>query len=240
MQVLIRDTELSHLLRAERALKGINQWDEVWDGIYVIPPTRDDEHQAIQARLVTALDLAVGWSGPGQVRAGVNVSDRIENWTHNYRCPDVAVFMQETGAQNCDSFWFGGPDFAVEIVTPEDSSRNKLGFYASVGVREFLIIDRAPWQLELYRLEAGRLVPAGTSVAASPEILHSQIVPLSFQLLQAAHGLRSPSHTTTVCSAGQSDHGRRSALPRRCRFEKGIGQSRLKFGSIRRCGLIGG
>jgi Uma2 family endonuclease len=180
--MLIRDPDWCERVIAERRSRGVDQWDEVWEGIYVVPPCLDDEHQAIQGRLVAILDLVIGFNGTGGVRAGVNVSDRAEDWTQNYRCPDVAVFLKGTKAQNKDTFWLGGPDFAVEIVSPEDSSRDKLGFYASVGVREFLVIDRAPWQLELYRLQAGRLQPAGTSVATSGEVLRSEVVPLSFRL----------------------------------------------------------
>jgi len=183
MTVLIRDPEMCDRLRSERQSTGLDRWDEVWEGVYVMAPLPNDEHQAIQAKLVGVLLAAVGWSGEADVRGGVNVSDRADDWTQNYRCPDVVAFLKGTKAQNKGAFWLGGPDFAVEIVSPEDSSRDKLGFYASVGVRELLVIDRAPWQLELYRLQAGRLQPAGTSVATSGEVLRSEVVPLSFRVV---------------------------------------------------------
>jgi Uma2 family endonuclease len=183
--MLIRDPDWCERVIAERRSRGIDQWDEVWEGMYVVPPCLDDEHHAIQARLVAILDLVMGFDGTGAVRAGVNVSDRADDWTQNYRCPDVVAFLKGTKAQNKGAFWLGGPDFAVEIVSPEDSSRDKLAFYASVGVRELLVIDRAPWQLELYRLQAGRLQPAGTSVATSGDVLRSEVVPLSFRLLSS-------------------------------------------------------
>ena len=183
MTVLIRDPEFGNRIRSERQSMGLDRWDEVWEGVYVMAPLPNDEHQFLQSRLNTILDLVVGLNGLGEVRAGVNVSDRVVEWMQNYRCPDLAVFLKGTAAQNHSTFWVGGPDFAVEIVSPEDSSRDKLSFYASVGVRELLIIDRAPWKLELYRLETGRLVLDGTSVAESSELLHSQVVPLSYQLI---------------------------------------------------------
>jgi Uma2 family endonuclease len=183
MTVLIRDPEMCDRLRSERQSTGLDRWDEVWEGVYVMAPLPNDEHQAIQAKLTGILLAAVGWSGDAEVRAGVNVSDRVDDWTQNYRCPDVAVFLKHTKSQNKDTFWLGGPDFAVEIVSPQDSSRDKLGFYASVGVRELLVIDRAPWQLELYRLQAGRLMLAGATLATSPDPLRSEVVPLSFRLI---------------------------------------------------------
>jgi Uma2 family endonuclease len=148
-----------------------------------MPPIANDEHQELQTALVTVLQIAIKWAGLGEVRAGVNVSDRKVDWEYNFRCPDVAVFMNATKAENCDTFWFGGPDFAVEIVSENDASRKKLGFYAKVGVRELLVIDRLPWRLELYRLDGDELVSVGTSASTAGELLRSQVIPLSFRLL---------------------------------------------------------
>lgn len=182
MAILIRERSIEERIRAERKAKGLDRWDEVWEGVYVMPPLPDDEHQEIQANLVAILQIAVGWSGLGDVRGGVNVSDRDQDWRDNFRCPDVVVFLKGTRAQNRGTYWLGGPDFAVEIVSPDDASRDKLDFYASVGVRELLIVDRAPWKLELYRLQGNVLVAAGSSSLPKGDTLRSEVVPLSFQL----------------------------------------------------------
>ena len=93
------------------------------------------------------------------------------------------MFNNDTRAKNCDTHWFGGADFTVEIVGPRDRSREKFDFYAKVGARELLLIDREPWSLELYRLANGTLSPAGRSVLWSSEMISSQVVPLSFKLI---------------------------------------------------------
>src|SRR4051812_16753222 len=165
MATLIREPALEQRVRAERKASGLDRWDEVWEGTYVMAPLPNDEHQDLQSELVTVLKLSVGWPGLGDVRGGVNVSDREIDWTQNFRCPDVVVFLKGTKAQNRDTFWLGGPDFAVEIVSPNDASRDKLAFYASVGVRELLIVDRDPWQLELFRLDGDALRVVGRSGA---------------------------------------------------------------------------
>jgi len=183
MSVLINDRELEEKLRAERQAKGLDRWDEVWEGVYVMPPMPNDEHQEIQAALIGILQHVIKWTGLGEVRGGVNISDREDDWRQNFRCPDVAVFLKGTSARNLQTFWLGGPDFAVEIVSPGDSAWDKLDFYASVGVGELLIIDRLPWKLELYRLNAGRSVEVGNSVSTSSELLQSGVVPLSFRLV---------------------------------------------------------
>ena len=183
MVVHVHDPLLEQQLKADRQLTGADRFDEVWEGIYMMAPLADDEHQELQARLTAVFQTAVGWSGLGLVRAGVNVSDRDEDWQFNYRCPDVVVFLPDTAAQNRSSHWVGGPDFAVEILSPYDRSRDKLAFYSDVSVRELLLVDRAPWALELYRLKKGRLVLEAKSTLADSEVLRSQLMPLSFRLV---------------------------------------------------------
>ena len=76
---------------------------------------------------------------------GCNVSDQPERWKRNYRCPDVAVFLPGNPAEDRGTHWYGGPDFAAEVHSRFDRSRKKFGFYAKVGVRELLLVDRHPW-----------------------------------------------------------------------------------------------
>ena len=76
-----------------------------------------------------------------------------------------------------------GPDFAVEILSEGDLARKKLDFYAKVGTREVLIIDRDSWALELYRLLDGKLELVGISTSENGEVLTSQVLPLTFRLV---------------------------------------------------------
>jgi Uma2 family endonuclease len=80
-------------------------------------------------------------------------------------------------------FWFGGPDFGIEIVSPDDRSRQKLGFYEKVGTRELLLIDRDPWRLELYRLTHGELSLVGASTPDDPQPLRSEVLGLTWRLV---------------------------------------------------------
>ena len=45
------------------------------------------------------------------------------------------------------------------------------------------LVDRKPWQLELYRLEGGELKLVGRSSLTDPALLKSQVVPTSFRLV---------------------------------------------------------
>src|SRR5262249_1480339 len=139
----------------------------VWEGVYVVPPMPNNEHQELIIPLAMAIDVATGSRPQDRLFPGVNVSDRVVDWTHNYRCPDVALFFAGNPAKDCVTHWCGGPDFLIEILSPGDIAHDKLPFYASVKVREVLIIDRDPWRLELYQLQGGQLVEVGRTDMAS-------------------------------------------------------------------------
>jgi Uma2 family endonuclease len=146
-------------------------------------PMANDEHQDLVAGITTALRIAVQSAGMGLIRPGVNISDQQDDWTSNYRCPDVVAFLNDTQAENRETHWYGGPDFAVEIISPNDRAREKLEFYAKVNTLELLIVDRDPWALELYRMQDKKLVLAGKSTLDDSAVLSSDVVPLSWQLI---------------------------------------------------------
>ncbi|CAN5905918.1 hypothetical protein BH23PLA1_BH23PLA1_22960 [soil metagenome] len=189
MATMILDPELAERLKRERQESGGDRYDEVWEGVYVMSLLANDEHQEVVGGLASVFQIVIAWPGLGESRPGVNVSDRSEDWTHNYRCPDIAVFLKNTTARNLDTHWLGGPDFAVEITSRGDRSRDKIPFYAAVDTRELLIVDRFPWKLELYRLEEGALGLVATSTPEESEPLLSAVLPLSFRL-QSAEGRR--------------------------------------------------
>jgi Uma2 family endonuclease len=180
MTMMVLDAAEERRLKKERALSGADRFDEVWEGVYMMAPLANNEHQVLATRLGVVYQIVLPWNDENVVLVGVNVSDREKNWKHNYRCPDVAVFLKGTSARDCGTHWFGGPDFAVEVVSRNDRSWDKLGFYASVGVRELLILDRKPWRLELYRLKDGELRLVGTSTIKQPNAVASQVLPLTF------------------------------------------------------------
>jgi Uma2 family endonuclease len=182
MVAIITDPEMEQELIERRRAMGVDQFDEVWDGVYVMSPSADNEHQSLATRLANVLGAVIETPGLGTVYAGVNVSDQRRDWRTNYRCPDVAVFLNGTKAVNRRSHWYGGPDFAIEVVSRYDRSLEKLPFYASVGTRELLLIDRDPWSLTLYRLHDGSLADAGRSTGSRSRPLSCEAVPLTWSL----------------------------------------------------------
>ncbi len=186
MTTLITDPSLERRVRDERRMTGADGHDEIWDGVYVVMPLANTEHQDVLTGLLTVLAVNIDWTGLGKVYPGVNVSDQEFDWENNVRVPDVAVVLPGGLARDCDTHYFGGPDFLAEIVTPFDLSRDKPPFYAKVGVRELLLIDRFPWALELYELRDEAMSLTSRSTVEEPAELASNVLPLSFRLLPGA------------------------------------------------------
>jgi Uma2 family endonuclease len=177
------DPHMEKHILAERAGTDGDQYDEVWEGVYVVTPLPTNDHQELVGEFVDILREVIRRPGAGQVFPGVNLSDRREGWKENYREPDVAVFLRGGKAVNCGTHWCGAADFLVEIISPGERTRDKIPFYGSLGVVELLVVDRDPWALELYRQQDGRLAKAGQSTLAAPEVLASHTVGLTFQSL---------------------------------------------------------
>lgn len=183
--VSLEPSELKRLIRQRRRCDG-DRYDEVWDGVYVMAPLADNEHQSLGFDLAVAFKEALELFHGVKVFHGCNVSDQPERWKRNYRCPDVAGFLPGNPAEDRKTYWYGGPDFAVEVISRFDKTRKKFGFYKSVGVRELLLVDRHPWALELYRIEAeaGDWALVGRAVLETTgEAIPSNVLGLTFQLI---------------------------------------------------------
>ena len=140
---------------ADRRSKGLDRWDEMWDGVLHMTPAPTFEHQRILDRLIGFLESLVRTSGRGQLASGVNVFGAESN----YRVPDLTFVaagrefvIQEDGVRG------GGPDAVIEIRSPHDETYDKFPFFASLGIREVIVIDRDSKRPELYRLAGSQYV----------------------------------------------------------------------------------
>lgn len=181
--VSVQPSEFQRMIRERRRFGG-DQYDEVWDGVYVMSPLADNEHQSLATDLVFVFKLAV--RGAARIFAGCNVSDRPKRWEKNYRCPDVAVFLPGNPAHDRKTHWYGGPDFAVEVMSRNDRTREKFDFYFKVGVQELLLVDRHPWRLELYRRDENvwNLVGRSALGTGAATVLQSKVLQRSFRLVK--------------------------------------------------------
>ena len=132
MSLVIQDELLAAQVRNERKSQGLDRYDEVWDGVYVVLPLADNEHQSLATQLAAAIIQRVDLIGLGETFVGANVTDRQDDWTKNFRVRDVLVFLKESKAEDCDTHWFGGPDFAIEITSPGDRNGSHLAVTLAV------------------------------------------------------------------------------------------------------------
>jgi len=187
MKMIIHDPVLEARIIRDRQERRIDRHDEVWEGVYVMSPLANNEHQQIVSSFDRCFGAVIVDPALGIVQPGANVSELAEGWGKNYRCPDVVVYLNTTSAIDHNTHWQGGPDFGVEIVSLYDKSREKFDFYAKVNTQELLLVDRYPWSLELYRLNAaGSFDLVGRSTLDQPDILESRVMPLAFHLADGA------------------------------------------------------
>ncbi len=184
MPVVVLDPELTEQILADReASPGGRRREEVWDGVTFIMPDADTEHNDIAVFFSWVFRSVFSPDRGDRVQGSTNVTNRPKRWKSNYRNPDVCLFRNGNPAEDRRTHWYGGPDFALEIVSPDDRSRDKLDFYARVGTREVLILDRDPWRMELYQLSRGKMRLRG-AVPPGGGVLTSGVTPFAFQLVR--------------------------------------------------------
>jgi Uma2 family endonuclease len=182
MDTLIVDPHVSDRLIEERRARGADRFDEVWEGVYIMAPAPNDEHQDIAGGFTEVFRALVDRRNRGKTRPGINLASDPGDWEHDYRVPDVAVFLDGSPAVCHGTFWSGPPDFLVEIASRWDKTREKMAFYSKLGTRELLIVERDPWRLELYRLQDGNLALAAEASIGDSYAIESNVLPLRFKL----------------------------------------------------------
>lgn len=70
---------------ADRRAKGLDRWDEMWEGVLHMAPAPSFEHQRMVDRLIGFLEHLLRTTGRGQLVSGNGVFHASEN----YRIPDL-------------------------------------------------------------------------------------------------------------------------------------------------------
>ncbi len=180
-QVLVKDIRRADELIQERKRQGADRYDEVWDGVYIMPSMPSLEHQELVHDLDAIFNEVVKRPGLGKVYPGVNVSDRGLDWKENYRVPDLVIVLKGSRALCHSTHIQGGPDFLVEIESPGDDSEEKVPFYGQLGVRELLLLHRDKRTVRLLRLEGRELVLAPATTLDGQRWVVSEVLPLAFR-----------------------------------------------------------
>ncbi len=150
--------EVSPAELARRKLTGIDRWDEMWEGVLHMAPAPYDEHQRILGELLAFLLPLLKRARRGTLRPGINVF-REESPKEDYRIPDLTfVAAGREAILAKDGVRGGGPDAVIEIRSPGDETYDKFPFFAAVGMREVVVIDRDSKRTEVYRGEGPHYV----------------------------------------------------------------------------------
>ena len=130
-----------------RRKNGGDRFDEVWDGVLHMVPPPSLVHQRMESRFIVALTPIARRRGL-EVFPELGLVDPPRGW-NDYRQPDVSVARPQDLSDRAIE---GRAELVIEILSPEDESRDKLPFYARVGVREVWLIDPRTYALEVHAL----------------------------------------------------------------------------------------
>lgn len=150
MRAVIR--EVPEELLQERARKGWDRWDEVWEGVLHMVPPPNFLHQSLATKLSGFLIARLEARGIGTlVEAGMYRPGPIMS----YRVPDLMFFPLAAGVAT-ERGIEGPAHVVVEILSPNDETYEKFDFYAAMGVAEIVVIHPTTRAVELYRLAGSR------------------------------------------------------------------------------------
>ncbi len=132
MRTLVLDPpppQLEDLLERRRRM-GADRRDEVWAGVYHMVPSPNTTHSLIGSQLVVLLDAPARAAG---LRVSLEFNMGVKD---DFRIPDLGVHRG-----TLSPVWVPTAAIAVEILSPEDETWDKLPFYAEHEVDELLIVD---------------------------------------------------------------------------------------------------
>jgi Uma2 family endonuclease len=159
--------ELKALLERRRKA-GVDRLDEVWEGVLHIVRAPSLEHARISQQLAELLGPLARAAGLLAAMAEFNLGESEDD----FRVPDGG--LHRPGAAGV---WHRTAAMAVEILSPDDESREKLPFYAEHGVDEVLLVDPDERAVAWLALRDGAYEPVGRSglIELGPAELAEQI-----------------------------------------------------------------
>ena len=145
--------EAPQALLDERRSKGLDKSDEMWQSeLHMVPPPLDRHQEVALALLRVLMPLAeerglIARYESGLFRPGVD---------NDWRVPDQTYARRELRSERGIE---GAAALVVEILSPNDETYKKLGFYASVGIGEVLVIEPVTRGVELFANRDGKMTP---------------------------------------------------------------------------------
>lgn len=127
--VLGEHKEVAEFIERRRSL-GLDGYDEVWDGVYVMAPFAHSNHGVLKGELLFRLE-------PRARRAGLRFGDSFNlGEPDNFRVPDVGYHRGVPG-----TLYVPTAALVLEVLSPDDETFTKFDFYAAHGVDELMVAD---------------------------------------------------------------------------------------------------
>jgi Uma2 family endonuclease len=145
--------ELQALLERRRRA-GVDRLDEVWQGVRHVRPGPSIEHARVATQLTLLLDAPARAAGLLLAMHEFNLGES----EHDFRVPDGG--LHRPGAAG---IWHATAALVVEILSPDDESRQKLAFYVEHDVDEVLLVDPAERTVTWLALHDGEYRPVERS-----------------------------------------------------------------------------
>jgi hypothetical protein len=159
--------ELEALLERRRRA-GADRLDEVWEGVRHMVPGPSLEHAHVSQQLAELLGPLAREAGLMPTMSEFNLGES----EHDFRVPDGG--LHRPGAAGV---WHATAAAVVEILSPDDESRQKLPFYAAHDVDEVLLVDPDTRTVTWLALQDGEYQPVERSrlLELGPTELAAQI-----------------------------------------------------------------
>lgn len=139
---------IEDILQRRRAL-GQDGFDEVWEGVYHVAPMAHSRHGYIGRQLAFLLE-------PLARQAGLVSTDAFNlGEPEDYRVPDGGYHRSEPAA-----LYVPTAAIVVEVVSPDDETWQKFGFFAAHGVEEICTAEPLEHRVRWWRRDGDHFVEA--------------------------------------------------------------------------------
>jgi Uma2 family endonuclease len=131
-----------------------NRLVELADGKLELLAMPTDAHQRVVGQLFFLLTLFLRQHALGVLRVAPL---RVRLAPGRYREPDL-VFMGAAHADRMTNEFWGVPDLAIEVHSPDSRGRDRQvqhGEYGRAGIAEYWMVDLETKTIEVYGLQAG-------------------------------------------------------------------------------------
>ena len=146
-----RPGELQALIERRKRL-GIDLFDEVWEGSYHVAPAAHPSHGYVDRQLSVVLApyaTAAQLIGTGPFNLGTQEDYRVPDGGYHRSLPTVV--------------WVPTVAVVIEVVSPDDETYEKFGFYADHDVDELIIANPASRTIQCWKHGANDYTEAVSS-----------------------------------------------------------------------------